>query len=74
MLQEMKRRFHSQINSCASTQCIGAMWLNVSDLGTTYNADHSQANGCIAESGIDYIYTSKILKGRVKLSKSENSS
>ena len=35
--------------------------LDVSDLGNTYNADHAQSNGNIAESGIDHIYTSKTL-------------
>ena len=45
---------------------------NVSDLGTTFNADHAQVNGIIAESGIDHIYTSKMIEEKVTLSKLAN--
>ena len=45
---------------------------NVSDLGTTFNADHAQVNGNIAESGIDHIYTSKMIEEKVTLSKLAN--
>ena len=38
---------------------------NISELGDTYNADHMQANGNIAMCGIDHIYTSKSLEGRL---------
>ena len=46
----------------------------LSPVGCTYFADHAQADGNIAESGIDHIYTSKVLDGKINLSKVVNHS
>ena len=44
------------------------------EVGVTYQADHMQKNGHIAESAIDHIYSSKSLESRVEIKKLQNGS
>ena len=46
--------------------------LKIETVGNTYQADHAQANGNIAESAIDHVYTRS--KNIIEIVKLENSS
>ena len=55
-------------------QCLGQNGLRIQDVGLTFQADHMQKNGLVAESSIDHVYSSLPLDNCIKLNKLANSS
>ena len=54
--------------------CLDLNGLRVNYIGNTYLADHAQNNGNIAESEIDHVYFSKLVKDDFKIKKMSNGS
>ena len=55
-------------------QCLDQNGLRVQNVGPTFQADHIQSNGKVAESSIDHVYNSLPLDDCIKLNKLSNSS
>ena len=55
-------------------QCLELNGLRIQNVGPTYQADHMQENGRIAESSLDHVYSSLPLDNCIKINKLTNSS